>query len=223
MLSISAQHMKDVSVLRRLLFAAVHLPPELPNFWSLVVEFATIQRNPIDPKVAESLIRNIESFDKAALSDDNSLRTELISWGSGHNDLPGGKLLGVVLITKETSCILCGSKLSIRNERPAYISVYDRNIGPVPGMHYHKECTNKQCPVTQYYGYYSTGGARSRVFYNKDWMDYPYFVSLTLTAFSMSTLREVDVQLLIGQLSYQQIAEIFNQVHSNGLHPQGVM
>ena len=46
-----------------------------------------------------------------------------------------------------------------------------------------------------------------------NWIEYQYFVSSSLTAFSLRTMREVDAQILIGQLSYQQIAEIINHVH----------
>ena len=41
MLGVLAKYFQDVSVLRRLLFAAVFLSPELPMFWEVVVEFAT--------------------------------------------------------------------------------------------------------------------------------------------------------------------------------------
>jgi hypothetical protein len=44
-------------------------------------------------------------------------------------------------------------------------------------------------------------------------MEYEYFVSSSLTAFSLRTMREVDAQILIGQLSYQQIADMFNHIH----------
>ena len=41
MLGVLTKYFQDVSVLRRLLFAAVFLSPELPMFWEVVVEFAT--------------------------------------------------------------------------------------------------------------------------------------------------------------------------------------
>ena len=66
MLGIVANHLKDVSVLRRLLFATSHLPQELPNIWEIVVEFATAGRvecNCVDPDTATALVENIRSFD----------------------------------------------------------------------------------------------------------------------------------------------------------------
>ena len=61
----------------------------------------------------------------------------------------------------------------------------------------------------------ATGGGNLRVIYNDNRMEYQYFVSSSLTAFSLRTMRAVDAQILIliGQLSYQQIAEMFNHVH----------
>ena len=58
MLEVIATYLKDVSVLRKLLFAATHLPPDLPNRWGIAVEFATtgeVKCNDIDVKTAKSL------------------------------------------------------------------------------------------------------------------------------------------------------------------------
>ena len=69
MLEVIATYLKDVSVLRKLLFAATHLPPDLPNLWGIAVEFATagkVSRNDIDVKTAKSLLENIEVFDREA-------------------------------------------------------------------------------------------------------------------------------------------------------------
>jgi hypothetical protein len=41
MLGTVSKYIKDVSVLRRLLFAVVHLPSDLPNLWGVAVEFVT--------------------------------------------------------------------------------------------------------------------------------------------------------------------------------------
>ena len=46
--------------------------------------------------------------------------------------------LGLVLITPEKCCIVCGQKLTLRRDRPASITVYDDNLGPVPGLHFTK-------------------------------------------------------------------------------------
>ena len=129
MLGIVAHHLKDVSVLRRLLFAATQLPRELPNFWGVAVEFATdgkVERNTIDSTTASALVENIHSFDKRAFDTDESLLHQLIGWTPST-----GRPLGLVLISPEKCCTLCGQALILRKDRPATIVIYDDCIGPV--------------------------------------------------------------------------------------------
>ena len=64
MLCMLAEHLKDVSVLRRLAFATSHLPHDIPNHIGIAVEFATygnIERNRISAETAKAIIENIES------------------------------------------------------------------------------------------------------------------------------------------------------------------
>ena len=120
------------------------------------------------------------------------------------------KPLGIVLISKKKEFVCCKKELIIRKDRPLYVTVYDSNIGPVPGTHFHKTCS-----ITQYYGYYSTGEDKSQVCYDSDWATNDYFVSSSLTAYSMSVIRHVDSQIVIRQLSYKQISDMYNHVHSH--------
>ena len=215
MLAVVAKHLKDVSVLRRLLFAASYLPREVPNFWGIAVEFATegnVQRNTIDVGTAAAIVENIQLFDEKQFDTDRALIQQLSVWKpsvSGSFNKP----LGIVLISPKTQCVLCGEALTLRKDRPASVVVYDDFSGSVPGTHYHKTCVSKVCTLTQYYGYYTSGKARSQVFYNTDWKTLPYFMSSSLTAFSLAMLERVDSEVLIGQLSYKQIADIFNHIH----------
>ena len=217
MLGVIAHHLKDVSVLRRLLFAVTQLPRELPNFWGVAVEFATdgkVERNTIDFSTAAALLENIHSFDERAFDTDESLLQQLIGWTPST-----GRPLGLVLISPEKYCALCGQALVLRKDRPATIVIYDDRLGPVPGSHFYKTCSSKLCTLTQHYGYYTTGQQPSQVLYNTAWRDLRYFVSSSLTAFSLHMLRQADYQVVIGQLSYKQIADIFNHVHSCRLDP----
>ena len=214
MLGTIAKYLKDVSVLRKLLFAATHLPPDMPNLWGIAVEFATagkVKRNDIDAKIAKSLIDNVEEFDEAALKKDDEILKELAKWTSPSLKKP----LGIVLISKKKACSLCKRELVVRKDRPSCITVYDSHIGPTPGTHFHKLCSSKVCSLTQYYGYYSTGGDNLRVYYDSDWATNDYFISSSLTAYSMDLIRQVDSQILIGQLSYKQIADIYNHTRSS--------
>lgn len=213
MLGVVAKHIKDVSVLRRLLFAAKFLPRDMPNFWGAAIEFATagkVDRNTVDPEIAAALIKNIHSFGERAFDTDEALTKELISW------MPSpGKPLGVVLISPETTCILCGQSLVLRKDRPTSLVIYDTNFGSIPGSHFYKTCSNKLCTLTQYYGYYTTGREESQVIYNVNWGTHQYLVSSSLSAFSISMLKRMDSEVVIGQLSYKQIAEIFNHTFTS--------
>ena len=42
------------------------------------------------------------------------------------------------------------------------------------------------------------------MFYNTNWMTLPYFLSSQETSFEMKMLNDFDVELLIGQISYQK-------------------
>ena len=212
MFRILSEHLKDVSVLRRLLFAATHLPREVPNHLGVAVEFATcgkVERNCITEDLARVIVENIECFDSTAFATDDHLLKQLIAFKPSNS-----RPLGIVLISPEESCTLCGEKLSLRKDRPALLVIYDDHLGAVAGSHFHKYCSSRTCTLTQYYGYYTVGGDSSRVLYNSGWKCLLYFVSSRETAFSMSMLQRLDSEVLIGQLSYKQRADIFNDVHS---------
>lgn len=206
-----AEHLKDVSVLRRLVFATSHLPRDIPNHTGIAVEFAThgkVERNHINEETAKAIIENIESFDPTAFSTDEDLFKQLLSFKSSASGP-----LGIVLISPKSTCTLCGENLCLRKDRPSTIVIYDDTFGTASGSHYHKHCSSRTCTVTQYYGYYTTGQDASHVVYNTDWKSLPYFVSSRETAFSMTLLNRLDSEVLIGQLSYKQRADIFNDVH----------
>ena len=51
------------------------------------------------------------------------------------------------------------------------------------------------------------------IFYDDDWMGNKFFLSTKQTAFTTSFLKSFDVELLIGQLSYNQKANIYNAIY----------
>lgn len=211
MLRVVAAQLKDVAILRRLLFAVMHIPRGLPNFWGMVVEFATfgkVDHSSLGEDEVKMLVENLEVFESNAFATDRSLLKELLEFKPSR-----GRAFGIVLISDKTSCVNCGGKLILRKDRPASLVLYDDSFGAVPASHFHKYCSNHTCSVTQYYGYYTTGGCDLQVFYNADWSSLPYFVASRETAFSTLLLQRLDSEIVIGQLSYQQRANIFNDVH----------
>ena len=68
-LSMFGEHVREVSVLLRMICAATHLPPELPNRWKIVVDFGTCKMkasNSITPDKARVLLENLQDRDKEA-------------------------------------------------------------------------------------------------------------------------------------------------------------
>lgn len=208
MLGVLAKYFKDVSVLRRLLFAAVFLTPELPMFWEVVVEFATggkVSKSSVTPEQVRAMVENLQALNSAAFDTDVFLQTELMSM-----TIPGKKPLGYILISPVAICASCGSQLQLRKDRHASVTIYDHRLGTIPGAHFHKLCQKKTCNVAQYYGYYTNKG---QVVFNSNWESLRYFGSSRETFFAVEFLQQSDAHLLLGQLSFKQQAEIYNYTH----------
>jgi hypothetical protein len=204
MLGILAKYITEVSVVRRLLFAVVFLDSQLPKFWEVVIEFATegrVSKNSVTPDIAKALVENLRLLNKNAFITDETLEKELILL-----QLPG-KPFGKPLISPCTACLQCGSNLQLRKDRPAPVVIYDAKTGTIPGAHFHKFCPQRTCSFIQYYGYYTI---HSKVRFNSNWASLPYFLSSRDTAFSLDTLQYLDANILIGQLSFKQQADIYN-------------
>ena len=77
----------------------------------------------------------------------------------------------------------------------------------------------KGCSFRQYYGY-SSEGNQSVVFYDAQWPQHKYFVSSSETAFELEMLKIFDAELLIGQISYNQKAEIYNYFNGYPVQPK---
>lgn len=207
MLKSVPMQVKKVSVLRKIIFALVNLPDDLPNLWDVVVQFATKDEDySIPSNDIKMLMENIQELDSAAFTTDLKLLQELMKF-----QIPRHKPLGCILISSNGICLLCEKKLLLRKDRPAPLVIYDDRLGTVPGSHYHKYCS---CGFTQYYGYYTTGGS-TEVHYNPNWESLPFFVSSRETAFSINLLKRFNAEILLGQLSFKQCADVYNYLHTN--------
>ena len=107
----------DVSVLRKCIFAASYLPKDAPNYWETVTDFA-FKHSSITPSSAQvrMLLENIDFIDQQAFHSDRSLFEKFIS--EVHDSL--GQPVGVVLVSTNSSCKLCGGSLLIRADRPSH-------------------------------------------------------------------------------------------------------
>ena len=172
------QLVSDVSVLRRILFAVVHLPPDCPRLWEIAVHFGTGQKgsqSTISPAQVRVLFENFHELNLEAFVNDDPLLQELSQRQSRHPHSPH-------FISPRTECYKCRGVLSLRADRPSRI----------PRTQYHKYCHKARCKVHQYYGYHTKG----ELYYDGDWLMLPYFMSTQRTAFSVTLLKKYDSELL---------------------------
>ena len=92
-------------------------------------------------------------------------------------------------------------------------------MGTIPASHFHKYCINQACGLTQYNGYYTTGGLSSQVIFDLEWESLPYFVSSCESVFSMDVLRCFNAEIILGQLSFKQCVDAYNFVHKYAQPP----
>ena len=81
MLALIAKYIKDISVLRRLLFAVSQLPQDMPNLWGIAVEFATQgkeSRNQVISEQVQVFVDNIQ--DATAFQTDDVILQEVVKF-----------------------------------------------------------------------------------------------------------------------------------------------
>ena len=205
------EHLENPSMLRKILFATVNLPNDLPDYWKIVSHFIA---NGADDNLATStnlqaLVENLQHLDKDVFLSDKDLM-ELLVKERGRD----GKPIGIALISSHKSCQSCGGDLMVKADRSSHLTLYSDSFGTVTAVHYRKICKNTRrglCNTVQYYGYFSkeTGA----ITYDANWREFPYFISSRETAFEMSLLNKLDADILIGVMSYKQSADIYNYIH----------
>ena len=161
---------------------------------------------PLDSSIAKVLLDNLKLLNETAFAQDLQLTHEIVN-------LPNfsGKPTGVILIPEQSNCIACGTTLLLRSDRPSHLALYTEALGTITAFHYHKYCPNRKgdCKLVQFYGFTSSG--RHKGFrYDEKWNTLQYLVSSQETAFEISMLAKYDAEILIGQVSYKQKADIYN-------------
>lgn len=213
-----SEYVDNPSTLRKVIFASVNLPKDIPNYWRLVAEFAAhgSKDEALHPPKMQALVENLQYLDKDAfVNDDNLMESLLQEKGSD------GKSLGVVLISPLYKCQTCGADLMVKADRPSHLTLYSDAYGTVTALHYRKICKNTRkgiCNTVQHYGYYST--ATGVITYDETWNKLPYFISSQETVLEMTILMKLDAEVLIGVMSYNQRADIYNYLHGyDGTNP----
>ena len=96
MLSVAAKFFREVSEVRRLLFALMHLPEDFPERWDVALDFATSGKSSnITTEQVKTLSENLLELDRQAFRTDLDLATEIIQQPSSSN-----KPLGIVLLSE---------------------------------------------------------------------------------------------------------------------------
>ena len=145
-----SKDIKDVSVLRRLEFAASYLPKDMPNYLDYVTAFALKDKedkNSLNPEKALQLIENLQFMDHGALISEQNLIKEIVMMKKAGGDAP----LGVVLVSSKPNCRNCGMKLYTRGDRTSKVIIYDDKLGTLPATRYTRYCHRKGCSLQQHY------------------------------------------------------------------------
>ena len=188
------------------------LPLDCPHYWDIVSSFASkseVDSVTLTPAKAKAFVENLKYLEPETFISENDLEKELHAF-IGHKKQP----LGIILLSPNNNCKICKSSLIVKADRPSRVTVYTDNYGTIGSTHYRKVCKRfrSSCPFVQHYGFYSMGG--TDITYDEDFKSLPYFLSTRETAFEMAMLKKLDVEVLIGQLSYKQRSEIYNVIHN---------
>ncbi|XP_078667555.1 uncharacterized protein LOC144909414 [Branchiostoma floridae x Branchiostoma belcheri] len=197
---------RDLGVVRRLLFIKTLIPSGTPNASAIIKWFAQgkTSSSPLSEKLFETVSTNLEVLFPNAFHNDATLFMELQD-----QCLKSGKPWGGTLISTKEKCRLCGGRLEVAKDKASEVTMYNMCYGTFFGMKYPKICAQK-CRFVQYYGYYTINGMK---FYDDDWEENEYLLSSSVTAIQLKMLRDFDAELLIGIMSYDQKADIYNYVH----------
>ena len=196
-------------MLRRLSFAAYSLHKDTPKYWELAtrLSFAKCSGCAIPINEVKVLVENVQYLDEDAFNTDSDLQRELMRVEGFQ-----GKSLGIVLISANNKCKLCGGDLLVRADRPSFPIIYSDDIGTANGTHFRKYCQNnwKGCSFTQSYGFH-TNGNDSEVIYD-NYHQLPYFVSSHMTAFQTSFLP-ISLLKYYWDKSHTDRTDIYNYIH----------
>ena len=94
---------KDVAVLRRMLFATTSLPRGMPQYWEVTACFSNQGSNASQVRL---LMENLQTLHTQAFSSDLVLTNELLSSDSNPSIQP----LGVVLVSAKDTCCSCSAE-----------------------------------------------------------------------------------------------------------------
>ena len=201
----------NASELRRLIFVIQNIAKELPFFEDIVIQFSC----PNKSHLAKEILVYAENL--TILEPDCFIKDYELWKLLADTRRPDGSKYGIILLSSNSRCKVCDRKLVIRSDRPSSLAVYTEHLGTLAGSHYRKYCQHWRhgCSFTQHYGCHKIGDDASagRIFFDDNWDTLPFVLSTHETAFQTSLLEAFNSELLLGQLSYKQKSEIYNDVN----------
>lgn len=124
-MELAGTFVKDVTVLRRMIFATAYLPQEVPHYWDIVAHFCCIgSKSKITSDQVKLLMENLQFINKEAFTTDLELTREVLNVPRGTSEEP----LGIVLISKKQACRRCGGKLLLRQDRPSRVTLFTQTV-----------------------------------------------------------------------------------------------
>ena len=199
-----------VTFVRRLVYVVPQIPEDTPDRWNIIRDFSchgVLGAESLTTGIVKTIASNMEYFERDAYHSDDQLKQELASFSNVR-----GIQLAVILISQKQKCMQCGNALSVRSDRPSQVTLYSERHGTLKATHFRKLCKSIKCSFVQHYGYHSSG-SENHIRYDEDWQNHQWFLSTRETGFEISFLAKFDAELLIGQISYHQKAEIYNYLH----------
>ena len=130
--------LRNVSVQRRMMFAASFLPPDMPLYWDVVASFANQVIAGTQPGVTTEevklVIENMKILYSEGFLFDSDLTQQIIAMDYSVTNKP----LGIPLVSSKTKCHECVGQLFLQRDRPSRTTLYTASLGFVPATHFHK-------------------------------------------------------------------------------------
>ena len=125
---IGMTYLQNVSVQRRMLFAASFLPPDMPLYWDVVASFANQAIAGAQPGVTTEevklVIENMKILYSEGFLFDSDLTQQIIAVDYSVTNKP----LGITLVSSKTKCHECGGQPFLRRDRPSRMTLYTASL-----------------------------------------------------------------------------------------------
>ena len=114
------------------------------------------------------------------------------------------------LVTDQTVCDECHGDLVDSKDPPSEVTIYTRE-GTKFAQHFHKECPNRWCRKTFFYGYSVKNDTKVYQALNSR---RKYLVVSRETAFAIDFCYEITLHILHNNATFQGLSDVYNQLHN---------